>query len=306
MVKGEIMFLPPGVSEAFAERSGWGFGYVTWDEVRALVKPRAEDVHKGMYGHALLVCGSRGMPGAAVLSAGAALRSGCGLVTVHLPESERFPVEANFPSAMVSLDTADCFTELPADMTRYTAVGIGCGLGQDSRTVEALECLLEWCRTRKVRMVIDADALNMLSGHTGLQRLVPAGTILTPHLGELRRVVGTWRDEEEMLERANGLAARLDSVVVVKGPNSAVFNRGKCVVFNSTGNGGMAKGGSGDVLTGFLTGLLARGYEPDVAAVLGVFLHGVAGDKAAEYYGMEGMNSADLIDFLAEALKETE
>lgn len=233
-------------------------------------------------------------------------RSGCGLVTVHLPESERFPVEANFPSAMVSLDTADCFTELPADMTRYTAVGIGCGLGQDSRTVEALECLLEWCRTRKVRMVIDADALNMLSGHTGLQRLVPAGTILTPHLGELRRLVGTWRDEEEMLERANGLAARLDSVVVVKGPNSAVFNRGKCVVFNSTGNGGMAKGGSGDVLTGFLTGLLARGYEPDVAAVLGVFLHGVAGDKAAEYYGMEGMNSADLIDFLAEALKETE
>ena len=143
------MFLPPGVSEAFAERSGWGFGYVTWDEVRALVKPRAEDAHKGMYGHALLVCGSRGMPGAAVLSAGAALRSGCGLVTVHLPESERFPVEANFPSAMVSLDTADCFTELPADMTRYTAVGIGCGLGQDSRTVEALECLLEWCRTRK-------------------------------------------------------------------------------------------------------------------------------------------------------------
>ena len=213
------MFLPPGVSEAFAERSGWGFGYVTWDEVRALVKPRAEDAHKGMYGHALLVCGSRGMPGAAVLSAGAALRSGCGLVTVHLPESERFPVEANFPSAMVSLDTADCFTELPADMTRYTAVGIGCGLGQDSRTVEALECLLEWCRTRKVRMVIDADALNMLSRHTGLQRLVPAGTILTPHLGELRRLVGTWRDEEEMLERANGLAARLDSVVVVKGPN---------------------------------------------------------------------------------------
>ena len=202
------MFLPPGVSEAFAERSGWGFGYVTWDEVRALVKPRAEDAHKGMYGHALLVCGSRGMPGAAVLSAGAALRSGCGLVTVHLPESERFPVEANFPSAMVSLDTADCFTELPADMTRYTAVGIGCGLGQDSRTVEALECLLEWCRTRKVRMVIDADALNMLSGHTGLQRLVPAGTILTPHLGELRRLVGTWRDEEEMLERANGLAAQ--------------------------------------------------------------------------------------------------
>ena len=116
-------------------------------------------------------------------------------------------------------------------------------------------------------MVIDADALNMLSGHTGLQRLVPAGTILTPHLGELRRLVGTWRDEEEMLERANGLAARLDSVVVVKGPNSAVFNRGKCVVFNSTGNGGMAKGGSGDVLTGFLTGLLARGYEPDAAAV---------------------------------------
>lgn len=305
-MKGEIMFLPPGVSETFAENSGWGFDYITSEEIGALVEPRLQDAHKGSYGHALLVCGSKGMPGAAVLSTGAALRSGCGLVTIHLPEAERFPVQANFPSALFSLDATDCFTELPEDMERYTAVGVGCGLGRDRRSESALGRLLEWCGAHSIRMVIDADALNMLAGNPDMQRLVPAGAILTPHAGELRRLTGEWTSAEDMLYRANDLAARLDCVVIAKGPNSAVCDRGRSIAFNSTGNSGMAKGGSGDVLTGFLTGLLARGYEPLAAATMGVFLHGAAGDKAAEYYGVEGMNSADLIDFLAEALKETE
>lgn len=305
-MESEIMFLPPGVGEAFAERSGLGFGYITWERVREMVVPRKQDAYKGTYGHALLVCGSKGMSGAATLATGAALRSGCGLITVHLPECARFPVEANYPSALFSLDAGDCFSELPGDMAKYNAVGVGCGLGRNPRTATALERLLAWCRTHGIRMVIDADALNILSEHPELQAAVPVGSILTPHLGELERLVGQWEDEEDKFDRANTLARRLDCIVVVKGPNSAVCDRGRNIVFNSTGNSGMAKGGSGDVLTGFLTGLLARGYAPETAAQLGVFLHGAAGDKAADYYGVEAMNSADLTEFLAEALKETE
>lgn len=301
-----MMFIPPGVSEEFAEHSGWGFGYVTVETVKGLVKPRRPDAHKGTYGHALLICGSKGMAGAAVLSTGAALRSGCGLVTVHLPESERFAVEANFPSALYSLDPGEFFTSMPADMEKYSVVGIGCGLGQHSRSMEALQDTLAWCRDRDIKMVIDADAINLLASNVSLQRFIPQGAILTPHLGELKRLVGEWRNEQEKLELTVKFASRLGCILVVKGPNTAICNIGEGIVFNSTGNSGMAKGGSGDVLTGFITGLAARGYDPYDAAVMGVFVHGSAGDKAAEYFGAEGMNSADLIDFLPEALKEIE
>lgn len=300
------MFVPPGVSDDFAENSGLGFGYITEEYVRELILPRATDAHKGMYGHAILVCGSRGMAGAASLATGAALRSGCGLVTIHVPENERFPVEANFPSALFSLDKGNYFSELPEEMSKYTAVGVGCGLGQRPESVRALEELLDYCNNHGLPMVIDADALNILSIETGMQELIPPGAILTPHLGELKRLVGEWSSEEHKIELIRDLSARLGVIVVVKGANTSICLDGQSLVFNSTGNSGMAKGGSGDVLTGFMTGLIARGYEPYDAAVLGVYLHGAAGDKAGDYFGVEGMNSADMIDFLAEALKDME
>ena len=135
--------------------------------------------------------------------------------------------------------------------------------------------------------------------------LVPAEAILTPHLGELKRLVGPWSSEEEKIERVRSLAARLQAYIVVKGANTMICTPdGRCL-FNATGNPGMAKGGSGDVLTGYITGLLARGYDPCQAAVLGVYLHGLAGDLAAEKYGEEGMNASDIIDFLGMAQTET-
>ena len=155
-------------------------------------------------------------------------------------------------------------------------------------------------------LVLDADALNWLAAHPDRLDRLPAGTILTPHAGELRRLVGDWTDEEDKFRRIAALAARTHGIVVAKGPNTAVCNAGHSIVCNSTGNDGMAKGGSGDVLTGLLAGLLARGYSPYEAAITGVFLHGAAGDKAADYFGREAMNSGDLIDFLAEAWKDAE
>lgn len=300
---GEIEVLPIDLSPDYIARTESHYYYIEEADVRALLKPRAKFSHKGDYGHALLVCGSRGMAGAAVLSALAALRSGCGLLTVHMPERESTALFANAPSAMLSPDPGDRFSELPADPARYSAIGTGCGLGTENITKEALAVLMQsYARA----MVLDADALNLIATNPEMRALVPPGSILTPHPGEFRRLVGEWKDEEEKLGKLRSLAIELHSSVVLKGTYTAICDERGNIFFNPTGSPAMAKGGSGDVLTGFLTGLLARGYISREAAILGVWLHGRAGEKAADYHSAEGMNSADIIDFMGEAWTEIE
>lgn len=273
------------------------------EDARRILRPRREDAHKGDFGHALLVCGSYGMAGAAVLATMGALRSGCGLVTVHLPESERMAIHVTSPSAMVDSDPGAYFSALPSSLDKYTAVGCGCGLGRHPETEAALQALLgAWHRP----MVLDADALNIIAVRPELFESVPDGSILTPHLGELRRLTGAWTSSADMMEKAFRLACRTRSCVVVKGPHSAVIGPDGRVSCNSTGNPGMATGGSGDVLTGLLTGLLASGYPAFDAARLGVWLHGRAGDIAALHYGQNGMNSRDIAGCLGEAFLSLE
>ena len=276
---------------------------VEMEDARRILRPRREDAHKGDFGHALLVCGSCGMAGAAVLATMGALRSGCGLVTVHLPESERMAIHITSPSAMVDSDPGAYFSALPSNLDKYTAVGCGCGLGRHPETEAALQSLLgAWHRP----MVLDADALNIIAVRPELFESVPDGSILTPHLGELRRMTGEWTSSADMMEKAFRLACRTRSCVVVKGPHSAVIGPDGRVSCNSTGNPGMATGGSGDVLTGLLTGLLASGYPAFDAARLGVWLHGRAGDIAALHYGQNGMNSRDIAGCLGEAFLSLE
>ncbi len=294
---GRLVVLPIGLSEEYKRRAASPYRYADEALVRPLVRPRARYAHKGTYGHALLVCGSKGMAGAAVLAAGAALRSGCGLVSVRIPESERFAVHASCPSAIVSPDPESVFSALPADTEPYRAVGVGCGVGRSPLSARALGDLLRCGKPA----VLDADALNMLASDPGLREAVPAGSILTPHPGELRRLIGPWADDGEKIGRVKRLAAELASVVVVKGAHTMICTPQGDLCFNASGNPGMAKGGSGDVLTGYLAGLLARGYDPLSAALLGVYVHGRAGDLAAERYGEEGMNASDLVEFLGEA-----
>lgn len=301
---GRVVVLPIGLDPQYIAENSSPYFYTERAEVQRLIEPRNRFAHKGTHGHALLICGSRGMVGAAVMATRAALRSGCGLVTTHLPESERMVVQVACPSAMVSCDPESVFSCIPKHLERYRAIGIGCGVGQDSRSAQALKDLLT-SATTGVKWVIDADALNILASHPEYLDSVPPDTILTPHLGELKRLVGTWSSEQEKIERVRSLAARLQAYIVVKGANTMICTPGGRCMFNSTGNPGMAKGGSGDVLTGYITGLLARGYDPCRAAVLGVYLHGLAGDKAAEKYGEEGMNASDMIDFLGIAQAET-
>lgn len=294
---GNLVILPIGLDKEFIEEADSPYYYITDADsfIEKLVLARPKFSHKGTYGHALLICGSLGMSGAAVLSTGAALRSGCGLVTLHLPYEERFAVQALYPSAMLSLDEEECFSHLPEDISRYNVIGIGCGLGQSPKTVKAFEDLL---KAVDRPMILDADALNILSDNNDFLKYIPEGSILTPHPGELRRLIGDWENEEQKLDLSSALAFMLRSIIVVKGAHTMICMPDGRFYFNSTGNSGMAKGGSGDVLTGYITGLVARGYSTEDAAILGVYNHGLAGDITAGHFGIEGMNSRDIIDFL--------
>ena len=253
---------------------------------------RKEDSHKGDYGHLLIVAGCQSMPGAAVLATGAALVSGCGLVTLHSTARALQAVVNNFPSAMLSEDPGAHFSHVPDGLARYSTIAVGPGLGREAETADALHELIG----AGIPMVLDADALNLLSEHPEWLSEIPAGSVMTPHLGELRRLIPFEKGQEETAARE--LVARSGSIVVLKGYHTRVFSPdGNCYV-NSTGNPGMAKGGSGDVLTGLVAGLIARGYPVLTATAFGVWLHGFAGDYLTETRTAEAWSSRDLIDHL--------
>lgn len=272
--------------------------YMQTKNVRKFLKKRSKHDHKGTFGHALLIAGSYGKMGAAVLASRAALRSGLGLLTTHVPQCGYQILQTAVPEAMVETDPGmNVFTDPPA-LEKYDTIGIGPGLGQDAGTVSALTRLLE--RFRKP-IVIDADALNILSASRHLLSLVPEGSVLTPHPGEFKRLTAPWRNDFERLEIQRQLAVSLKCNIVLKGAHTSVANAKGQVFFNSTGNPGMATAGTGDVLTGVITGLLAQNYYPDKAAVAGVLLHGLAGDIAVSERGMESLIASDIIENLGAA-----
>jgi NAD(P)H-hydrate epimerase len=292
---GTIITLPIGLSKSYLEQTESPYHYIDAILIDRLRKPRLKFGHKNTYGHALLICGSENMIGAAILATGAALRSGCGLVSVHVPYTERVALQMNCPSAILSYDQSGIFSEMPKNIMKYNAVGTGCGSGTHPDTAKVFEILL---KSVKIPMVIDADALNILAMNNKLLKYIPENSVLTPHLGELKRLTGEWENEEDKSRKITALSYITKSVVVVKGAHTAIYLPDGRVYFNSTGNAGMAKGGCGDVLTGLITGLLARGYNSFEASVLGVYFHGLAGDAARKKYGEESMNSNDLLECL--------
>lgn len=299
---GEWTLVDIGLSKAFIRTAETPYCYLTQKQVKKIVKPRSKFDHKGTFGHALLVAGSYGKIGAAVLSARAVLRAGAGLLTAHVPRCGYTVLQTAVPEAMIEPDTHENFlADLPQNLDTYNALGIGPGLGQGKETVDALAAILEKFQKPAV---IDADALNILAQHTALLHLVPQGSILTPHPKEFERLVGKWPNDFERLEKQRQLAARLRSVIVLKGANTAIATPEGRVYFNSTGNPGMATGGTGDVLTGILTGLLAQRYTSADAAILGVFLHGLAGDHAAYEKSMHSLIASDLPEFLPAAYRQ--
>lgn len=288
-----------GLSKTFIRSAQTNRYYLTRKSVKKLLRQRSKFSHKGDYGRALLVSGSLGKMGAAVLASRGALRAGIGLLTVHVPSSGNHILQTAVPEAMLSLDHSESIISESPDSEVYDVIGVGPGIGQAQKTAEALRDLLEAGKP----MVIDADALNLISAHPEFLHIVPKGSILTPHPKEFERLVGKWTDDFDRLAKQVVLSRQLKSVVLVKGANTAIAVPEGDIIFNCTGNPGMATGGTGDVLTGILTGLLGQHYAAPEAAILGVFLHGLAGDIAAREKGQASMVAGDLVDFLPQAFK---
>ncbi|MEQ8908870.1 MAG: NAD(P)H-hydrate dehydratase [Vicingaceae bacterium] len=297
---GEWHIIDIGLSAEYIQRTASIHSYLLLDDAKRMLKPRTKFAHKGTHGRALLLAGSKGKMGAAVLSAKACLRSGLGLLTLQVPEVGYSILQSQVPEAMVEVD--NCQTHL-TDLKRelaFDALGIGPGIGQAEETQKLLKLLIQEC---SLPMVIDADALNILSENKTWLSFLPKGSILTPHPGEFKRLVGEWESDFNRHELLRDFAQKFGLFVVLKGANTAVACPDGKVYFNSSGNPGMASGGSGDALTGVLTALLAQGYAPEQAAILGVFVHGLAGDLAANKLGEIGMLPSDLIEALPYAFK---
>lgn len=272
-------------------------------EIRSLIKPLPKFAHKGILGHALLIAGSQGMAGAATLSSQACLKSGVGKLTVHTPSANNSILQISTPEAIIQSDPSPKYYTQAVETSPYEAVAIGPGLGRSPETYKAFAEQLQQIRKP---LVLDADALNLLASHLPLLKHLPAHTILTPHPKELERLVGPCQNTYERLQMARELASAHQLYVILKGAYSAVVCPEGNVFFNPTGNPGMATAGSGDVLTGILVSLLAQGYSPKHSALLGVYLHGLAGDLAAKELGMRGITAGDLVSYLPYAWKELE
>jgi NAD(P)H-hydrate epimerase len=304
---GEWDFGSIGSHLDFYSKTETFFHFLAKKQAKLPLRPRAKFSHKGTYGHALLVMGSYGKMGAAVLAARACLRAGVGLLTVHAPRCGNLPLQTAVPEAMFSADRRARFWAESPDLQNFSAIGVGCGIGQASETAAALENFLKslssssWGRPGGGGLVLDADALNLLAQNPDWWRFVPRNSILTPHPKEFERMFGKTGNDFERNDLQRLKAQEHGVFIVLKGAHTAVACPDGACWFNSTGNPGMATGGAGDVLTGILTSLLAQNYSPRDAALLGVFLHGLAGDLAVEILGQEALTAGDLTDFLGKA-----
>lgn len=266
-------------------------------DAQLMYKPREKGGYKGDYGHTVIVAGSYGKIGAAYLSAHAAYKIGAGLVTAFIPKCGYNILQNSLPEAMVLTDLDEMFISEINIPFEPDAVAIGMGIGTNKLTVKALKIFLG---KMKKPLVIDADALNIISENTGFLKLIPKNSVLTPHPGELKRLIGVWKDDYDKLDRAKKFANEYNLVLVIKGANTMVIYN-KNIYINTTGNFGMATGGSGDVLSGVIAGLISQGYDPLLAAIFGVYQHGMAGDIASQKLSYEAMLAGDIIDNLGRA-----
>lgn len=269
-------------------------------DVRSRLLPRDPFAHKGRMGNALIIAGSYGMGGASVLATKACLRVGVGKVTTHTPKRNNVIMQISVPEAIIQLDREETIFSEAVDTEDFNAVGIGPGLGTSEQTAIAIIAQL---RRTQCPLVADADAINILGNHRAWLQQLPKGIIMTPHPKEFDRLESHSTDSFERLMKARDLAQRIQAYILLKGHHTSLCLPDGHIVFNTTGNAGMATAGSGDVLTGIITGLLARGYQQEDACIVGMYLHGLAGDIAARELGQESVIASDLIQYLPYAFK---
>lgn len=296
---GEVHILDIGLLKDFYDSVQSPYELIDDTIIHSIYKPRNRFAHKGNFGHALLVTGSYGKIGAAVLSAKACVRSGVGLLTCHIPKCGYDILQSTVPEAMVMTDLNEEFnTRIEDDLTKYEAIGIGPGIGTVSATKTMLQEILNACHSP---VLLDADALNIIASQKDLFKLIQPGSILTPHPKEFERLFGESANDFERIQLALQKAKELKSIIVLKGHYTFIATPDDKGYFNGTGNAGMATGGSGDVLTGILTGLSAQGYRAVETVLLGVYIHGLSGDLAAKEFSMEAMIASDIIENLGAA-----
>jgi hydroxyethylthiazole kinase-like uncharacterized protein yjeF len=297
---GEFYILDIGIDKKFlAEQNSPDF-WVTEHMVSQILKPRARFSHKGTYGHALLTAGSYGKMGAAILGAKSCLRSGVGLLTTHIPKSGYQIMQTAVPEAMVSTDEEENEFSGIKDLSKYNAIGVGPGIRVSENTAKGLKMLIQ---QTTANMVLDADALNILSENQTWLPFLKPGTILTPHPGEFARLAGKSDNAFEACTKQRAFATKYGIYVILKGAYTSIATPNGEVYFNSTGNPGMATAGSGDTLTGIILGLLAQRYTPLYASILGVYIHGLAGDIAAQENGENALIAEDITNCLGLAFQ---
>lgn len=290
---GDWQVVDIGLSSSFIEQAETPYFFTDTETAQGLIRKREKFSHKGTFGHALLIVGSFGKMGAAELAGKACLRAGVGLLTVHIPRCGYNIMQIALPEAMAQVDIHEELITTLTSLVPYSAIGVGPGIGKEPQTLYALKYLLE---NAKSPMVWDADALNLISENPEMLDQLPRDTLLTPHPKEFERLAGTSQNDFDRLQRARDFARKHQVIVCLKGAHTAVILSDGTVHFNATGNAGMATGGSGDVLTGILTSLLAQHYSPEDAARLGVYQHGLAGDRAAAERSKVSMIASDIVE----------
>ncbi len=297
---GEWHILDIGLAEDFIETEPTNTFIIGREIVKRILQKRHKFSHKGDFGHALIIAGDSTKMGAGLLSSKACIKSGAGLVTLHHPKNQGFAVNAHMPEVMLSADESElAFTTLPS-LDAFNCIAVGPGLGQLKETQKALKLLIQQA---DVPIVFDADALNILSNNKTWLAFLRPHSIFTPHVKEFERVAGKSVNSFERLNKAIEFSHKYNVVLVLKGAYTWIVTPSGQVYFNSTGNSGMATGGSGDVLTGIIASLLAQKYSSVNACILGVYLHGLAGDIAAESTGLESLIASDIINNLGKAFK---
>ncbi|MDO6597996.1 NAD(P)H-hydrate dehydratase [Oceanihabitans sp. 2_MG-2023] len=286
-----------GIDPEFLHTTDTVYELIGKMEMLPLYKPRKKYSNKGTYGHALIVGGSYGKIGAVTLASRAALSSGVGLVTTYIPKCGYTVLQSSFPEAMVITDTnEEIITNIKFEI-KPNVIAFGVGVGTATKTITAFENFL---KANKTPLVIDADGINILAKKKALLKLLPELTVLTPHPKELERLVGVWKDDFDKLEKAKALSKKYNLIIVIKGANTITVFQDKGYV-NTTGNPGLATAGTGDVLTGIITGLIAQGYESLSATLFGIYLHGKSADIAIEDYGYQSLIASHVIETIGEA-----
>lgn len=294
---GNFYFESIGLNEHFIQEQISTQWYITFDDMVSRFRPRNKFGHKGIYGHSLIVAGSYGKMGAVVLAAKAALHSGSGLVSVYIPQCGYVVLQTGVPEAMVICDEKEKFISLiNIEQKNYNAIGVGMAMGNHKKTAKALFTFLE---NQTQPLVLDADALNILAANTNYLHLIPKHTIVTPHPKEFERLFGKTENDYERHQLQLRKAVELGIIIILKGANTAIALPNGNTYFNSTGNAGMATAGSGDVLTGIITALLAQGYSAEDASIMGVYIHGKAGDAAAAKKSQTYTTATDIIEALS-------